>query len=229
VEHILDNPVWNALISGNKNLSKGNDQVKYFPANVAPFVGLSQYGPDELQLLSKAIHGKRTLAVISLKEVEIPGPWNVIEHMKVLQMVYNHQNPPGIAPAKLSHLKKHNVPQMIALTKMTRPGPFFERTIEFGNYEGIFKDDQLIAMAGQRLHANQYEEISAVCVHHDYVGKGYASQLIINQIHRIKAELSVPFLHVKEDNTKAIRLYKNLGFDTREQMDIYIIRNFFQD
>ena len=74
---------------------------------------------------------------------------------------------------------------MIVLTEMTHPGPFFNRTIEFGNYKGIFSGNDLVAMAGQRLHADQYVEISAVCTHPAHTGKGYATQLIISQVHQI--------------------------------------------
>jgi len=38
MEHVLDNPAWNALISGNKHLYKGSEQVKYFNSEVSPFV-----------------------------------------------------------------------------------------------------------------------------------------------------------------------------------------------
>ena len=113
---------------------------------------------------------------------------------------------------------------MIALTGMTHPGPFFERTIEFGNYEGIFKGNDLVSMAGQRLHPGEYVEISAVCTHPAHSGKGYASQLIISQVHQIRSASAIPFLHVKDSNLQAIKLYKSLGFELRKRMHIYSIR-----
>ena len=107
---------------------------------------------------------------------------------------------------------------------MTHPGPFFKRTIEFGNYEGVFKGDELVSMAGQRLHAGEFVEISAVCTHPAHSGKGYATALIISQVHQILSASAIPFLHVKDDNLQAIKLYKSLGFEVRKRMDIYSIR-----
>jgi predicted GNAT family acetyltransferase len=107
---------------------------------------------------------------------------------------------------------------------LTNPGPFYERTLEFGNYYGIFHKGQLAAMAGQRMHAGPYIEISAVCTHPDYHGKGYATALIGQLIKLIRAQGGIPFLHVRADNNKAIALYRALGFLTRHEMTINILK-----
>jgi ribosomal protein S18 acetylase RimI-like enzyme len=222
--HILDNPCWNGLHSGNKNLAEGNEQVKYFSAEVAPFVGLPEWNLYGFELLYEVIPPQRRIAFMAAAEVEIPGEWDVVDYLEALQMVHTHQAPRLTAPSEIVHLQDKNIPQMIALTGMTHPGPFFKRTIEFGNYEGIFKGNELVSMAGQRLHAGEYVEISAVCTHPTHSGKGYASQLIVSQIHQIRSAWSIPFLHVKDDNLQAIKLYKSLGFEPRKRMHIYSIR-----
>jgi len=70
-------------------------------------------------------------------------------------------------------------------------------------------------MAGQRLHIGEYAEISAVCTHPDYLGRGYAKQLVISQIHRIRAAKNISILHVRTDNHRALRVYESLGFKAR--------------
>lgn len=224
MEHPLDNPIWNALISGNKNLSQGTEHVKYFSEDVAPFVGMFELSPDEFKLLYDIMPFQRRMVIIVSRELVILNQWSVIENIRALQMIHTNPIPPYTASAELIPLQKKDVPQMISLTTMTHPGPFLKRTIEFGNYEGIFNKGELISMAGQRFHANQYVEISAVCTHPDYHGKGYAGQLIQNQIRRIKSSAGIPFLHVREDNMQAIRLYKSLGFGVRKLMNIYVIQ-----
>jgi GNAT superfamily N-acetyltransferase len=224
MSHILDNPCWNALNSGNNNLAEGNEHVKFFPADVSPFVGLPEWNSYGFKHLYEVIPPGRRIAFMNLGEVEIPGEWDVIDYLKVLQMVY--PNPPS-GPAlssEIVHLHNDNIPQMMALTEITHPGPFFKKTIEFGNYEGIFKDDELISMAGQRMHAGDYMEISAVCTHPAHKGKGYASELIMSQVRQIRSASAIPFLHVKDDNLKAVKLYKSLGFEVRKQIDVYSIR-----
>ncbi|MEO6904904.1 MAG: GNAT family N-acetyltransferase [Ginsengibacter sp.] len=222
MEHLLDYPAWNALLTGNKNLSLGNEHVKYFPKEIAPFVGMSEFGFNEFQLLDDNIPVKRELVIIYSEEIEIPKPWIVKVHINALQMVYDRDALPADSTTTIVPLKNKDVPQMVSLTTLTHPGPFSERTIEFGNYEGIFNNGQLISMAGQRMHPGKYVEISAVCTHPDHLGKGYASQLIQSQVCKIKSNSEIPFLHVRSDKENAIRLYKALGFEERKQMEIYV-------
>ncbi|HEY5465256.1 MAG TPA: GNAT family N-acetyltransferase [Hanamia sp.] len=224
MDHPLDYPAWNALISGNKNLSLGNEHVKYFHEEVAPFVGLFEQNHYEFEHLYHITPPKRRMVIIISKKLKIPKPWILTEHIKALQMVHTQDTSPANATAEIIPLQLKDVPQMLDLTALTHPGPFLKRTIEFGNYEGIFNNGELISMAGQRMHPAGYVEISAVCTHPDHHGKGYAGQLIQSQVRSIKANSSAPFLHVKDDNMEAIRLYKKLGFEVRKQMNIYVFQ-----
>ncbi len=71
-----------------------------------------------------------------------------------------------------------DVPEMVALAELTKPGPFGTRTRELGEYLGIRKTKRLVAMAGERLHLPGYTEVSAVCTHPDFQGRGYARELM---------------------------------------------------
>lgn len=224
MDHILDNPVWNALISSNSDMAIGNDLVKLFPADVAPFAGLKHFNPASFSVLSDLVPPKRTVVIVTAKKAEIPPSWNVVHQTVLFQMTGESFGPSLSNNKDIVHLQKDHVPRMIALTQLTNPGPFLERTIEFGNYTGIFKGDQLVAMAGQRMHVNQYTEISAVCTHPDHFGNGYGTALINNQADRILAAGNIPFLHVRKDNGNAIKLYSHLGFDIREEMNLYVIK-----
>jgi predicted GNAT family acetyltransferase len=220
MEHVLDNPAWNALLTGNKHLGEGNEQAKYFKQQVAPFVGLKDNSVEDFERLYNLMpHGPAIF--ISPVLVDIPQQWKITRQIVCYQMmyegVYNTVQLPTIS------LTDKDVPQMMALTQLTNPGPFLPRTIEFGHYEGIFEGDKLIAMAGQRLHAAYYAEISAVCTHPDHLGKGCARQLLLSQANRIKAEGNIPFLHVREDNYRALKVYEGLGFVTRQQLHFYVL------
>ena len=108
-------------------------------------------------------------------------------------------------------LSERNVPEMLALVALAQPGPFQPRTIEMGNYYGVCQDGKLVAMAGERMHLTGFCEISAVCTHPDYRGRGYAGALITRVAQGIFERGELPFLHLAADNHTAKRLYQKLG------------------
>ena len=224
MQHVLDNPAWNALISGNKHLANGNGEVKYFDREVSPFVGFRDYSTENFQLLLDLLPHQREVRMITTPiETEIPAQWKVLREIKGLQMVYDIEKAPVEPELELTLLTDAHVPQMLALTKLTNPGPFDLRTIEFGQYYGVFDGDKLVAMTGQRMHVFNYAEVSAVCTHPDYTGKGYARQLLIHHVNRIKAASEIPFVHVRYNNDRAIKVYESIGFYTRQEVYFYLM------
>jgi len=123
-------------------------------------------------------------------------------------------------------LGESDVPEMLALTRLTKPGPFGKRTHEMGEYWGIRQNGELIAMAGERLRLPSYTEISAVCTHPDHLGHGHATALISMLIQRIRSRGEQPFLHVRPENTRALQLYERLGFEQRVLMRHVILERY---
>jgi predicted GNAT family acetyltransferase len=113
---------------------------------------------------------------------------------------------------------------MIELTTLTKPGPFGPRTHELGTYLGIRREGKLVAMAGERLKVPGYTEVSAVCTHPEYLGNGYAQALMSAVMRGIRERGETPFLHVRGDNDRAIKVYEKLGFRTRKQGHFAVIR-----
>ena len=222
--HVLDNPVWNALNSGNRGLAHGTEEVKYFAADVSPFVGFAVPTQPAFEALRALVPAGLRLGIISPETLAIPPPWQVVRQIAVWQMVQAQPAWGAVGGPRLMPLGPEHVPAMLALTKRTNPGPFLGNTLAFGHYKGIFEGDELVAMAGQRLHAPPYAEISAVCTHPDYLGRGYASHLLRHQARRIRAAGGTPFLHVKTDNATAIKVYQTLGFAVRREMNICIVQ-----
>jgi ribosomal protein S18 acetylase RimI-like enzyme len=223
MEHVLDNPAWNALISGNKHLSYGNNCVKYFDKEVSPFVAFNENTPGNFQLLHEILPHNGPALFVATKEIEIPAQWKVLNVIKGFQMVCDVTVAPYQQRVELVELTDEHIPQMLALTKLTNPGPFAQRTIDFGHYYGVFDGEKLVAMTGQRMHPFEYAEVSAVCTHPDYLGKGYARALLLYHLHRLQAVLNIPFLHVRNDNERAIKVYEGLGFSVRSEVYFYVI------
>lgn len=224
MEHVLDNPAFNALASGNSSLSNGTENVKHFGKSVGPFAGFNETSANNFQSLHDLLPYSDPVVFISPVEVELPAQWKKVNYLQCLQMIYTNDAAQVEATVDIVPLTDTHIPQMLALTKLTNPGPFLERTIDFGHYFGIFNGDQLIAMAGQRMNPKPYAEISAVCTHPDHLGKGYAKQLLLFHANRIKAAGDIPFLHVRDDNERAIKVYESLGFVTRRSLHFYVIQ-----
>jgi len=100
---------------------------------------------------------------------------------------------------------------------LTKPGPFGLRTIELGDYFGCFDGPRLVAMAGERMQAGGFREISGVCTHPEAQGRGHARRLMARLVRRELQRGETPFLHVMRDNAVAHGFYARMGFrDYRE-------------
>ena len=65
------------------------------------------------------------------------------------------------------------VEHVLAMTyTLTRPGPFLSRTLRLGSFVGVREDGRLIAMAGERMKLPGLTEVSGVCTHPDFRGRG---------------------------------------------------------
>lgn len=221
---ILENPVWNALNSESKKHSLGNDRVKYMHRDKGLFVGFQSYQEEEWNDLEKWLPQGSPIILFTPGEISIPKIWDVKMQRPISQMVYDSTEIPTLKEKpRAIHLTEKDIPAMLELTSLTNPGPFFPKTIELGYFEGIFDGENLVSMTGQRLQPDPFVEVSAVCTHPDFLGNGYAAELICNQIRRILGESKIPFLHVYPDNFGAIRLYEKLGFRLRKEMRVYFL------
>jgi predicted GNAT family acetyltransferase len=109
------------------------------------------------------------------------------------------------------------------LAALTRPGPFGLRTTELGEYVGYLEGERLIAMAGERMCAGPLREISGVCTHPDFQGRGLARQLMLKLVRHQLLRGETPFLHVMHDNAHAHRLYGRMGFRDHRETVVRVI------
>jgi predicted GNAT family acetyltransferase len=221
----LNNPVWSSLTSGNADLAIGTDKAKRYQPGISPFVAVAQNDLEHYKALKELVPNNETVAVFTTEQDLDPSPWVIANRIDGYQMMYEGPTPEAQSDLAVIKLNQQDVPAMLELTRLSPPGPFQEKTIEFGGYEGIFDGEQLVAMAGHRFHCGPYVEISAVCTHPDHTGKGYARTLINNQIRHLHEEGMFPFLHVRADNTRAINIYKQMGFIPRTDMIIYLLKS----
>jgi ribosomal protein S18 acetylase RimI-like enzyme len=224
VEQILHNPVYQGLTSGDQHFGLGSEKVKYFDEEVSPFVAFDEVYEKGFEELYDLLPSGRNILYAIPEPIETPKGWQLLHEIKGVQMVFEEGREILPVPFTPVPLDKQYAAAMVELAKLTKPGPFGLRTIEFGHYYGIFDQDKLVAMTGQRLHPQQYTEVSAVCTHPDHLGKGYASALVQHQVQLILQQGQIPFLHVREDNSRAIALYERLGFRITRNMNFYFMK-----
>jgi predicted GNAT family acetyltransferase len=133
---------------------------------------------------------------------------------------------PGPSPLAtvIEPLGPADFPEMVALASLTEPGPFREHTAQLGEFIGIRADGRLAAMAGQRLAPTGFSEVSAVCTHPDFRGRGYARSLVAEMARMIHAGRCVPFLTSLESNTGAIKIYEEIGFSLRRKFQLAVVQ-----
>ncbi|HEY1609221.1 MAG TPA: GNAT family N-acetyltransferase [Paraburkholderia sp.] len=222
--HVLDDLTWTALAGRQSRFAVGNERVLRFSAPVAPFGAMIDTSPASFDALRDVIDEHGPVALTTGAEVVPPTGFTVVRQAKLLQMVW--QREPDPAPTlDYIHLEARDVPEMLALTAATEPGPFGPRTVELGDYLGVRRGGKLIAMAGERMKIDGYTEISAVCVDAAFRGQGLAVGLMKLHIARLCARGETPFLHVLTSNRGAASIYEALGFVVRRELSLTVLGN----
>ncbi|MBS1666156.1 MAG: GNAT family N-acetyltransferase [Bacteroidetes bacterium] len=222
----LDNPIWNALITKDKVKNIGSGNIAYMDAALAPFIGMPKwYKKNQEELLRNAPGDRKWFLLIAEKPQFVNGLETVL-YLPLYQLTCTKlgEAPTCKKEVGLLPLDENHIDEMLALTQLTKPGPFTKRTIEFGGYVGIFENGKLVAMGGERLHVDGFTEISAICTHPDYQGLGYAAKITHHLASSVMDKGEIPFLHARTDNVKATALYKRLRFVFRSDIHFYILK-----
>jgi predicted GNAT family acetyltransferase len=205
------------------SFAEGNEIAKRYPVDVAPIAATRDQSVESYRSLAQLLGPQGTTALAFVTEPHLPAGWNVVRTLQNVQMVWNRS-----AALEVKHraedLGVSHVDEMLALTELNKLGRFRKRAPELGSYIGLHESGQLVSMAGEGFRFPGYAEISAVCTHPDYRGRGYASSLVSALIEKITKRGEIPFLHVGMDNAEAIRVYEKLGFETRRTMTFAIVR-----
>ena len=222
-DHPLDNVLWHSLTTAQAHLALGDDLARRFRPEYALFAGMPAVSAAGFGALARHMGAGEVTAMATAHDIE-PGPsFDVLDRKNLVQMV----GPVGgeaRAPQGLRTLGPGDVERMTTLVQLTAPGPWFARTAELGTFVGIEVDGQLVAMSGERLRVPGHTEISAVCCHPDWRGRGLAADLMRQVSQAIVARGEQPFLHVLAENATAIALYEKLGLRKRVQLRLTILR-----
>jgi GNAT superfamily N-acetyltransferase len=226
---LLRNPIFNSLLTDHQALAIVDERAKRFPAEIGPLGGMVDQSPASFDALSRIAGPGGVLALFLPAPPAPPAGWTLLRGGSLSQMVCSNpqigEQPANSVESVFRKLTAEDVPEMLALAELTEPGPFRQRTIELGNFWGVFESARLLAMAGERLSLPHFIEVSAVCTHPSARGRGYARSLMSTVMADILAQGKTPFLHVFADNHSAIRVYESLGFTLHQTFHLAVLKN----
>jgi ribosomal protein S18 acetylase RimI-like enzyme len=213
---ILDDIFWETLNGAQAHFASGAGDARRYGRGFSPILGFRDREHPDFEALAPFCDAGERFYVDTWSGPAPPG-WQLVLEKKMKRMVW-HGGVPTVDPALAAlPLYAAHAQEAVDLAVLTNPGPFGLRTIELGEFFGVFEDGRLVAMAGERLHAGPYRELSGVCTHPDFQGRGLARRLSEKVIALQLSRGQTPFLHVMSHNTGAHDLYERMGFrDFRE-------------
>jgi GNAT superfamily N-acetyltransferase len=218
--HKLDNPVWYSVSETHKNFGIDFGTVKFYNPDYCPFGGFIALDNIE-QFIFEYSKLASNFFIIGQKPI-VPAHLKLNNELICLQMIIHNKIETDIED-EIVKLEAEHLDDLLGLVKIVYPEYFKKKTAELGNYYGIYKNNQLVAVTGERMQMDEFTEVSAVITHPEHTGKGYAKQLVTHTVNAIFANSKTPFLHVAESNVGAIKLYEKLGFVTRTKISVWNI------
>lgn len=220
--NVFDNIFWASLSGPHAKFASGTDRALRYARGFSPIVAFPDATrPDFGALLPFCEPGEHFYC----EGWSGPAPegWVIEAETTMFLMVHDAPAPLRDPAPDAVALGPEHAQQAYELAMMTRPGPFGVRTPEMGEYFGYVDNGRLVAMAGERTAAAGVREISGVCTHPDYQGRGYARRLMEKLAMRQLARGETPYLHVMSTNTNAHALYLRMGFKVYKESVVRVV------
>jgi predicted GNAT family acetyltransferase len=208
----LDRPVWASLTSAHAHLAQGDAKAKCYRPEINRFASACDDDDVSLDALARLLRPAQPVFILQVPEIGIPSGVTVVKTAVGVQMVAAERIETLPGPDRLIALGDADAEEMLALATLTQPGPFLRDTHRMGQFVGIRIDGRLAAMAGERFRFPGYTEVSAVCTHPDFRGRGLASRLSRHVAAAIAARGDTAFLHAWQSNTTAFAFTKHWAF-----------------
>ncbi|MBI3348218.1 MAG: GNAT family N-acetyltransferase [Burkholderiales bacterium] len=217
----LDRPVWASLLH-QPQWADGEACAKRFKADINRFASARDDSPEGLAALASLVQGDDDVVyLLQVPRIALPAGLVAVKQATGVQMLATRRL---AIDEGLQVLGDADAADMLALATLTEPGPFLARTHTMGRFLGIRVDGRLAAMAGERLRFPGHVEVSGVCTHPDFRGRGLARRLSAAVTAEIQRRGEQPLLHAWTTNTAAIALYESLGFATRATVNIAMLK-----
>jgi len=200
----------------------GEGSALRYPPEIAPFAAIGAHSQDAMEHLKSLVTPGERVGILGLLPDSQEG-WVVQKSLDLAQYVWEHPEAQVSDSARPVPLTESHVDRMLELTALVYPSYFRRGTAQLGQYFGVMDGDRLCAMAGVRLAMDGFAEISGVCTHPEYRGRGYAGLVSMRVAQHILEQGDQPFLHTEFDNHVAQSVYERLGFTLRRMIPFMVL------
>src|SRR5687768_2984640 len=221
VERLLDNVIFESLSGAQARFAEGPPHARRYRRGIAGLAGFADRAHPDFDALAPVCEPGEPLYCIGWTGAA-PRGWRVVADTAVHQFVWDAPPPPEPADGG-ERLGRECAERMVALATLTRPGPFGPGNFDLGEFYGFLEGERLLAMAGERLEAGPLREVSAVCTHPDFEGRGLARRLMQRVVRLQLARGQVPFLHVMDANARAREIYARMGFRHYQRLALRVV------
>jgi len=224
----LDNPFWSSLRSIHRGHAIGSsDRAARYPPEFAPFLGVANGDVSADEMIAPLLASGETVLLLGVAP-RLSCHWWLDPLGELAQMIRTEPLDVPDGPDIIALDEAHRA-DALALTALVYPHYFRPRTMELGRYFGIYMPDnsgevRLAAMIGERLGTEAHTEMSAICTHPDFTGRGYARRLTAFLSNDTLARGRTPFLHVSHENPRAKSLYERIGYRLRRNIPFWSLR-----
>lgn len=220
---LLDNIAWHALVGPHAAYAAGEGAVRRYARGFSPIIAFADLQAPDFDTLAAHVDVDEHFYTAGWRGAA-PAGWQVEVDATMLQMVWDGPPPEaGGAPEAMPLSVGAHGAAALELATLTKPGPFGPRTLELGDYIGVFDGAHLVAMAGERMRAGPLIEISGVCTRPGWQGRGLARRLMEKLVRRQVQRGQTPFLHVMTHNENAVRLYRAMGFREHQVLPVRVV------
>ena len=222
MEELKENILWRALAGAQQGFATGNVEALRYAPGFPPLVAFADPARPNLGAMAAFCEPGEHLYCAGWSGPSQAG-WQVETETSMFRMVWAGPMPAVDEAPDAVQLGCEHADQALELGTLTRPGPLGRRTVELGDYFGYFDGPRLVALAGERLFTGAFREISGVCTHPEFQGRGLARRLMLKLVRRQLLRREQPFLHVMCDNVTARRLYQRMGFEVLTESVVRVI------
>jgi predicted GNAT family acetyltransferase len=218
-EQLLDNPIWHSLVGPQQALAVRNGRAARYVEGVSILAALETPTPEALTDMEALVAPEDVVLLSGVDALpDLGRSWRLGDPMTLVQMVC--ETTLAASKVEVVSLGAADANEVMILVEKTQPGPFLPGTLRMGRYLGVREGGRLVAMAGERMKPTGFTEVSAVCTDPSQRGRGLGEALVRKIAVPIQAAGCMLFLHVVEQNERAIALYERMGFRERRRTRI---------